>query len=251
VGRLDYPRAEIYLKLTSPLEVKRLRSCSKEPWTVGWIEGWLGPGETLYDVGANVGAYSLVAAAQHGGDVRVLAFEPGYATFASLCENVMLNDASDRVVPLPVALGAEAKLATMEYHETEAGGAQHSVAERRPVRDGPSPPEDDDVAYRQPLMVQSLDDVRRRFGLPDPHHLKLDVDGPELAVLEGAVETLALPSLRSLMIELSVTSASVLESFLAGRGWTLHERFARPRRTPKPDAAFYGLFVRSSSMASL
>jgi FkbM family methyltransferase len=243
VGRLDYPRADIHLKLTSPLEVKRLTACSKEPWTVEWIETWLGRGETLYDVGANVGAYSLVAAEQHGGDVRVLAFEPGYATFASLCENVMLNDASDRVTPLPLALGAETGLSVMAYRETGAGGAQHSVGERL------SPAEEDEVVYRQPLMLQSLDDVRERFSLPDPHHLKLDVDGPELAVLEGAVETLGLPSLRSLMVELSVASAGVVESFLAGQGWTLRERFERPRRKPKPNAAFYALFVRESGTA--
>jgi len=76
VGRVDYAGAQIHLKLSSPQEVKRLTACAKEPWTIEWIETWLGPGETLYDIGANVGAYSLVAAEQHGGDVSVVAFEP-------------------------------------------------------------------------------------------------------------------------------------------------------------------------------
>ena len=243
VGRVDYAGAQIHLKLSSPQEVKRLTACAKEPWTVSWIETWLGPGETLYDIGANVGAYSLVAAEQHGGDVSVVAFEPGYATFASLCENVKLNDASERVTPLPVALGAETELSVIGYRETVAGSAQHAVGDELSRTGG------GELLYRQPLMVQALDDVRRRFDLPHPHHLKLDVDGPELAVLEGAVETLALPSLRSLMVELSVASAGVVESFLAGQGWRLRERFERSRRTPKPNAAVYGLFVRVSTDA--
>jgi FkbM family methyltransferase len=241
VGRLDYPRGQIHLKLSSPQEVKRLTACAKEPWTVEWIETWLRPGETLYDIGANVGAYSLVAAEQHRGDVRVVAFEPGYATFASLCENVKLNDASERVTPLPVALGSETGLSTIGYRETGAGSAQHAVGGER------SRAEEGELLYSQPLMLQSLDDVRRRFELPDPAHVKLDVDGPELAVLEGAVETLALPSLRSLMVELSVASAEAVEGFLAGQGWALRERFERSRRTPKPNAAVYALFVREST----
>lgn len=240
VGRLDYARAHIHLKLSSPQEVKRLTACAKEPWTVEWIEMWLRPGETLYDIGANVGAYSLVAAEQHGGDVRVVAFEPGYATFASLCENVKLNDASDRVMPLPVALGSETGLSLIGYRETVAGSAQHAVGDEL------SRAEEGELLYRQPLMLQALDDVRRRFALPDPHHLKLDVDGPELAVLEGAVETLALPALRSLMVELSVASAEAVERLLGGHGWKLRERFERSRRTPKPNAAVYALFVRET-----
>jgi len=243
VGRLDYPRAQIHLKLSSPQEVKRLTACAKEPWTVDWIETWIGAGETLYDVGANVGAL-LVAAHQHGGDVRVVAFEPAYATFASLCENVILNEASDRVTPLPVALGSETGLSVIGYRETGAGSAQHAVGEDL------SRTEEAEFLYLQPLMLQALDDVRGRFGLPDPHHLKLDVDGPELAVLEGAVQTLALPSLRSLMVELSATSAEGVEAFLAGQGWAFHERFERPRRTPKPNAAIYALFVREAAGSS-
>ena len=244
VGRLDYAGAQIHLKLSSPQEVKRLTACAKEPWTVSWIETWLGPGETLYDIGANVGAYSLVAAEQHGGDVSVVAFEPGYATFASLCENVKLNDASERVTPLPVALGAETELSVIGYRETVAGSAQHAVGDEL------SRTEERELLYRQPLMLQALDDVRRRFDLPPPHHLKLDVDGPELAVLEGGVETLALASLRSLMVELSVASAGVVETFLAGQGWVLHERFERSRRTPKPSAAVYALFTRAATDAA-
>jgi len=129
------------------------------------------------------------------------------------------------------------------YRQTGAGSAQHAVGDELSRTGG------GELLYRQPLMVQALDDVRRRFDLPHPHHLKLDVDGPELAVLEGAVETLALPSLRSLMVELSVASAGVVESFLAGQGWRLRERFERSRRTPKPNAAVYGLFVRESTDA--
>ena len=237
VGRLDYAAAPIYLKLSSSQEVKRLSSCAKEPWTVDWIESFLERGETLYDVGANVGAYSLVAARQHEGDVRVIAFEPGFQTFASLCDNVMLNEVEDAVLPLPVALAAEYAISTLAYDETAAGSAGHRMG------DG-APPGDDGTAYRQPLLTQPLDALRRTYSLPAPNHLKVDVDGPELTVLRGAVETLADPALRSMMIELSPRHREEIEAFLAEHGWTVHERFTRTWRKPKAKTPGYALFVR-------
>jgi hypothetical protein len=47
-----------------------------------------------------------------------------------------------------------------------------------------------------------LDDLSPLFGLPRPHHIKLDVDGAEHAILSGARETLADPKLRSVLVEL-------------------------------------------------
>jgi len=244
VGRLDYAGAEIYLKLGSRLEVRRLGSCSKEPWTVRWIEEWLRPGETLYDVGANVGAYSLVAAKQHDGDVRVVAFEPSFATFASLCENLVLNDVSDSVLPLPVALSRNSGQAAFAYGDVTAGSAKHGLD----CDDGSWGTSGS--VYRQPVLTEPLDGLRERHALPPPNHVKLDVDGPELAVLEGAKATLEGPDLRSLMIELGAGQADPIEGFLAERGWVVHERFERTWRRPKPATPKYALFVRGSGQAS-
>ena len=62
-----------------------------EPWTVHWLERIVAPGDVLYDVGANIGAFSLVAANAHDQAVRVFAFEPSFVTYAALCRNVLEN----------------------------------------------------------------------------------------------------------------------------------------------------------------
>jgi hypothetical protein len=64
--RLDYDRADIYLRVTSKAETFRVKACAKEPFTIDWIHAHLAAGDVLYDIGANVGAYSLVAAKQPG-----------------------------------------------------------------------------------------------------------------------------------------------------------------------------------------
>src|SRR2546423_5415633 len=107
MGRLDYDGAEILVGVTSRAEIlSRLRPCAKEPWTVRWLERNLREGDVLYDVGANIGAYSLIADAL-GRGARVVAIEPAYANYAALCDNVLLNGRGDRIVPLPVALAEE------------------------------------------------------------------------------------------------------------------------------------------------
>ena len=98
-----------------------MHACSREPWTVEWIEKHVQSSDVLYDIGANVGAYALVAAMRSGGAARVVAFEPGAATFLSPCHNVAVNQVADRLTPLPIALAAETQLANFNYRSLSAG----------------------------------------------------------------------------------------------------------------------------------
>jgi FkbM family methyltransferase len=190
-GRLDYERADIYLRVSSDIERRvRLHSCEKEPETIRWLESTLRDGDVLYDIGANVGAYSLVAARIPGRRVRVCAFEPGAATFESLSANIALNDLGDRIIALPVALSTETKLLQFSYTSVEAGSARHQGI--MPGAGG---------VRRDHVMGFRLDDLRRQLALPEPTHLKIDVDGSEHLVLGGARETLQDARLRTLMVE--------------------------------------------------
>ena len=72
-----------------------------------WIEGFVGPGDVFYDIGANVGAYSLIAARATANRARILAFEPVPSSFLDLSRNVALNACADSVVALPFALWSE------------------------------------------------------------------------------------------------------------------------------------------------
>src|SRR6185437_127183 len=117
VGRLDYDGAQLLVGVTSRTEIlSRLRPVAKEPWTVRWLETSLREGDVLYDVGANVGAYSLIGAAL-GRASRIVAIEPGYATYAALCDNVRLNGLEETVIPLPLLLGDETRLVTLGYRD--------------------------------------------------------------------------------------------------------------------------------------
>jgi FkbM family methyltransferase len=234
-GLLDYDGADIWMRLGSFREFQRMRSCRSEPWTVRWIEEWIGPGEVLYDLGANVGAYTLVAACKPGGGARVYAFEPGSATYAALVENLMLNAVTGTVTALPVALGARTELQELGLSQLDAGAAMHTVGGA------------DDEAGRQHILVYALDEFVRQFDLPRPAHVKLDVDGLEHAVLEGATGLLGDPSLRTVLCELDAADEARIVETLTGHGFTLHERFGREKPASAVQPPAYGLFVRQAA----
>jgi FkbM family methyltransferase len=236
---LDYRPRDLYLYVTSNVErTSRAFSCRKEPTTVSWLES-LVSGDVLYDIGANVGAYSLIAATKVGPTGRVVAFEPSYATFAHLCDNIVLNDVQDIIVPVPVPLGGETTLATFNYHKLVPGHARHAIGDDAEDARGDTP------VYRQPVLLTRLDDLVAQFALPAPRFIKIDVDGAEAGVLRGARETLAQRSLHELMIEVDVENTAVVTELLAAAGFRLADRYDRTRDNGTPAPLWYGRFSRS------
>lgn len=234
--RLDYPGHELYLYVTSRVEHKsRVHSCAKEPWTVSWIEEHAHANDVFYDIGANVGAYSLIAASRVGPSGRVVAIEPGYGSYAHLCDNVFLNGFEEVIIPVPLALGRQTGLGRFGYHSLYPGHARHGL--------GSNP-----ALAKSPLMISTvlaltLDDAIAMFGLPQPHLVKLDVDGTEMDVLEGARHALESRACRSLVMEVEVPNTDDVVDWMRRRGFTLGARHQR-ERDGEPVGWWYGVFER-------
>lgn len=229
---IDFPGVRLRAT-TREIVRKRLHPRAKEPWTVDWLESSVRDGDVVYDVGANVGAYALIAA--HLADTTVVALEPAFANFASLCENILLNGVGERVTPLPVVLSDSTTLAWLACDDTAAGAAMHTLGG-----------EGAHVAYRQPVLAYTLDDLIPVFGLPVPTVVKIDVDGAEAAVLAGARATLARPELRTLLIEVDGSQTDDVQRLLAAAGLELTARFDEREGQPLP-GIWYGVYERTGS----
>lgn len=222
VKKMDYTRDEILLQIDSAVEyMTRLHSCAKEPETIDWIHNCFQAGDVYYDIGANVGAYALVAAKAFKGTVQVYAFEPSFPTFKQLCTNVVINDCEDCVTPLQVALSDQTGMAVLNYSSLVPGSALHALGEACDYKGDKFRP-----VIKQSVMAFALDDLIRQFMLPPPTHIKLDVDGIELSILKGAEKTLASALLRSVLVEILEGDPHSLAvvSFLERCGLALHSK---------------------------
>lgn len=149
-----------------------------EPETVSWIDDHLKPGETLWDIGANIGLYTLYAALETR--VKVLAFEPSAASFATLVRNVELNGMDGRVQPYCLAFSDRTGLDALHMANTESGHSMHAFGQLDTVEGRLRP------KFSQAVLGFTIDDFRHRFDLPAPDHIKLDVDSIETKILKAA-----------------------------------------------------------------
>ena len=199
--------------LECPTELARWRAetlLEKEPETLEWIDRFE-EGDVFWDVGANIGVYSLYAAAA-GRAGRVLAFEPSPWNAALLAENVRLNGAEDIVATFSLALSAETSPGTLFMRATEAASAGSSFG--APIGEFG---ERFEPQFRQAALGVRIDDMVL-WGAPMPNRIKIDVDGAEELVLAGARTTLADQRTKSVSIELDASRSDLVHRVTATLG---------------------------------
>jgi FkbM family methyltransferase len=167
---------------------------SKEPDTIKWLNS-LPAGDVLYDVGANVGMYSIYAAAR---GLRVFSFEPEAKNFALLNRNIHLNNFQDKISAFGLALGLRTELNYLHLSSDIVGGAINNFGEAIDYNGKTF-----SAAFVQGAVSMSMDSLWSEYGLPEPNHIKIDVDGLEAKIISGAGETLKMASLKSVLVELN------------------------------------------------
>jgi FkbM family methyltransferase len=170
----------------------------KEPETIEWVKTFIKPGDIFFDVGANIGVFSLLAAALFKKKIMIYAFEPVYHNFDKLCRNIMVNNFNDFFTPYCLAIGDETKLEVINLASSVSGSANHMVA---------GAPEklatEQNVEFKQGIIAISFDDLAFRFQLPLPNHIKIDTDGFEEKIVKGAEQMFSDQKVRSVLIEIT------------------------------------------------
>ncbi|WP_339929962.1 FkbM family methyltransferase [uncultured Brevundimonas sp.] len=188
-----------------------------EPDDMALVAHALRPGDLFLDVGANIGLYTLLAAGVAG--AQVIAFEPMPVTAQLLQRNVAHNGISALVTVKAEAVGRENGVIGL----TSTG---------------------DDVTSRIATAHEGADQqapmttLDASVGEQIPTFLKIDVEGFEGAVLEGASKTLANPSLLFALIEINSNAAR----YGYGGDWIV-DLMARNGMTPFSYDAFSRTFI--------
>ena len=189
--------------VTGSSSKKRLRTLfSKEPITLAWIDTFA-EGETLYDIGANVGMYTIYAAVMR--KANVYAFEPEALNYAELNKNIFLNDLHDHVLAYCLALSDMDKADRLLLSDFGLGISYHDFEENSWTEDKAFAPDwvvSKENRRQQGCIGRSVDSLLGD-GLPIPHHIKIDVDGLEHRVIAGMMETLRHSELKTVLIEIN------------------------------------------------
>lgn len=170
---------------------------TKEEDTVAWIRS-MASGGVFYDIGANIGLYTMLAAKQ---GLSVFAFEPESQNFAVLIRNLAMNKLTkSQAVAFPFCISDEQRIDTLRLSSLIAGGSCHSFASNENFKRM-----EKEWSYEQGSVSFTLDALVHECGMPQPTHIKVDVDGFEDKVLRGAPRVLS--RTQSILVEMDSANA--------------------------------------------
>jgi FkbM family methyltransferase len=162
---------------------------TKEKKTITWLNR-MKSNDILWDIGANVGIYSLYAAIIKR--VKVISFEPMSNSYNVLLKNININNLSEKIYTYPIALGDKNRIGFSIYNSNHAASARH-------------------------LIINSLKKLKRKFEsiiilkpnffkeIPQPSHIKIDTDGNEIKILKELKTILKSRKTKEICIEIEHT----------------------------------------------
>ena len=194
ITTVNHRGCSLYFTTPNPLTRWRAETYStKEPETLEWIDQ-MAEGQILWDVGANVGLYAIYAAKHR--KLNVFGFEPSVFNLELLGRNCALNCVSSNLTIIPLALSDKTGTNYMKHIEPTWGGALSSFG-----ADFGDDGKRFTSSIEYAILGLSADDIIAKKLLPQPDHIKIDVDGIEHLILSGAKKTLR--SVQSVLVEVN------------------------------------------------
>ena len=217
------------LLLTTPNFITRYRQktfFTKEPDTLKWIESF-DRNSVFYDIGANVGLYSIYAGLIKNS--RVYCFEPSVFNLELLTKNIYLNNLVNNVTLVPIALNDKIIVSNLKLSNTEWGGA-HSTFDKDFDGDG----EKMKIKFEYNTIGFDLNSFVESSKILMPDHIKIDVDGLEHFILKGADQVIK--NAKSILVEINDDfglQKEISEKILKDSGFQLIEKnFADTDKKP-------------------
>jgi len=215
---------EIKLQFYTPnsLNIYRAKSFSnKEPETLAWIEEFGKGGAVLFDIGANVGLYSIYHNKVNNG--KCYAFEPSFFNLKLLLKNLNLNNCQEMTSIISNPLFSAVGFNEFKYGNDVEGGALSAFGV--------------DFGYDGKRMNSQVSSNVLGFSLDYifsmnevmqvPNMVKIDVDGIEHLVLKGAKKVFTNPECKSILVEVNddfSEQSKVVDELLTSYGYILRDK---------------------------
>lgn len=181
---------------------------SKEPNTLSWIDNFQNNKKIFWDIGANIGLYSIYAALKHS-NIEVISFEPSTSNLRVLSRNISLNKLSDKISIYQPALSKEEN-SFMMFQESQfiEGWSMNQFSNDNKFNEATNKQQN----YK--IYGTNIDSLIRNNILKVPNYIKIDVDGIEHLILQGSVNTLTNKNIKSILVEIDESHNDQLQSIL-------------------------------------
>ncbi len=196
----------------SPNEITEFRVNTlfkKEPETINWINNFKKEKTVFWDIGANIGLYSIYAAVKNP-NLEIISFEPSTSNLRILSRNISINDLQERIKIYQVALSDQTnKFQMLEESEFIEGWSMNTFGagtdfEGKKIHS----------KNKYKLFGTDINFLLKNDILSIPCYIKIDVDGIEHLILKGGSEFLKNPKIESILIEINENYKSQYENTL-------------------------------------
>ncbi|OGI19104.1 MAG: hypothetical protein A3B68_07885 [Candidatus Melainabacteria bacterium RIFCSPHIGHO2_02_FULL_34_12] len=180
-------------------EYTSLSMIKKDKKLIQYLIKYAKQGRSFWDIGANIGVYTIFLAKTIGDKGNVISFEPEEKCFKRLLQNIEYNKLAN-VKAFKIALGKENKKTKLRVSDHFSSGS-HSLF--------PNPNSDNNFECYEDIKVYNGDSFRKEQNISVPNIIKIDVEGAEEDVILGLSETLNNENCKVLLCEVHF---SILET---------------------------------------
>ncbi len=205
-----YQNLSIFVKTSSLLTYRRwvaFQNHGKEKDTLNWIDSFEDE-KIFYDIGANVGVFSIYANIKK--KMKVYSFEPEPNSFIELYNTIGLNNLN--IVPLKIALDFDENTKYFNMIDFESGISESFLSDK--------------IEKKTNFLIStnSLDKVISQKKIKFPNYIKIDVDGNEMNILKGMSKTLENKELKSMLVEIEKTNKENILNYLKNFSFKLESK---------------------------
>tara|TARA_B110000503_G_scaffold131768_1_gene206839 strand:+ start:755 stop:1501 length:747 start_codon:yes stop_codon:yes gene_type:complete len=185
-----------------------------EPLMIDWISDFVDKNSIIFDIGANVGNYSILIAKKLeklNGSGLCYAIEPFFKNYKRLCENIEINNLDrKRIVPLNLALGNKTQISFYSANSNLSGSSG------KITNDG-----------HQAVFETTLQNLLKIGNVKIPTHLKIDIDFNTKNIFTNP-SFLESESLKNIYIELNINDYSSVKKQLEFFGFREFKQHTYP-----------------------
>ena len=216
--KTNHRNTEMFFSVPNKLNNYRVDTFStKEPETLNWIDK-ITENSIIWDIGANVGLYSIYAAKSK--NCKVYAFEPSVFNLELLARNIYINNLQNSVIIIPISLNKKLEENLFQLSSTQWGGALSTFGaginqDGKPINN----------KFEYKTIGVSMQDMINKLKIPKPEYIKIDVDGIEHLILSGGIEVLK--NVKSILIEINdsfVEQSNTTSEILNKCGFSLYKK---------------------------